>query len=405
MNGALNQIDINEAVAVAKKSQIVVLVCGTDQDTGREGKDRTDIVLPGAQQQLIQAVYQANPQTILVLVTGFSLSVVYAQDNLPAIMSAWFAGQAQGTAIADVIFGDYNPGGKLASTWYKSINDIPSKYDYDVKNNRTYMYFKGTPLYPFGYGLSYTTFNYSNIALSSTTLGLGNSVDVSADITNTGSRAGEEVTQLYINIPSTLVRPTKQLKGFSRIALQPGETKNVKFKLTYEDLQYYNEATRNFEVEGDPVNIYVGSSSQDIRLTASVNSIAGTVSSTYRQSPYIVTQAENYENKTATVALKSTSDGDLCIDSLVNNSHVVFKNMNFDAGVRSFKACYASMQSGGSISVVLDKLTEKEVGNLKITPTGNINTYMTDSCDLSAISGVRDVYLVFKGGTSVCKLN
>lgn len=383
----------------------MVLVCGTDQDTGREGKDRTDIVLPGAQQQLIQAVYQANPQTILVLVTGFSLSVVYAQDNLPAIMSAWFAGQAQGTAIADVIFGDYNPGGKLASTWYKSINDIPSKYDYDVKNNRTYMYFKGTPLYPFGYGLSYTTFNYSNIALSSTTLGLGNSVDVSADITNTGSRAGEEVTQLYINIPSTLVRPTKQLKGFSRIALQPGETKNVKFKLTYEDLQYYNEATRNFEVEGDPVNIYVGSSSQDIRLTASVNSIAGTVSSTYRQSPYIVTQAENYENKTATVALKSTSDGDLCIDSLVNNSHVVFKNMNFDAGVRSFKACYASMQSGGSISVVLDKLTEKEVGNLKITPTGNINTYMTDSCDLSAISGVRDVYLVFKGGTSVCKLN
>ncbi len=124
--------------------------------------------MPGAQEQLIQAVYRANPKTILVLVNGFSLAVNWEQDSIPAIISAWFDGQAQGNAIADVLFGDYNPGGKLSTTWFKSLSDLPPMDDYNIKNNRTYMYFKGTPLYPFGYGLSYTTFGYSNLVISST---------------------------------------------------------------------------------------------------------------------------------------------------------------------------------------------------------------------------------------------
>lgn len=405
INGAYTQADIDQAVATAKKAQIVVLACGTDMSTGGEGADRATIGLPGAQDQMIQAVYAANPKTVLVLVNSYSLAVNWEQDNLPAIMSAWFGGQAQGAAIADVLFGDYNPGGKLASTWYKSLTDLPSKSDYNIINNRTYMYFKGTPLYPFGYGLSYTTFGYANMKLSSQSLGLGNSIVVSADITNTGSKAGDEVAQLYINIPSTLVRPAKQLKGFSRVTLQPGETKNVSFTLKYEDLQYYDMTSRTFKVEGGPVNLYIGSSSQDVRLTGQISATAGTVSETYHQNPYIPVEAEDYENKSATVAIKACSEGGLCIDSLVNNSNVVYKNLNFNKGVLQFKARQATLSANGTISLALDNLTGPVIGTLNLTNTGSATTFITDSCKLSTITGVHDVYLVFKGGTSVCKLN
>jgi beta-glucosidase len=401
VNGALDQAAIDKAVNYAKQSDVAVLFCGTDVNTGSEGSDRTDITLPGSQEALIKAVYAANPKTILVLVNGFSLAVNWEQDNLPAIMSAWFDGQAQGTAIADVLFGDYNPGGKLASTWYKSISDIPSKYDYNIRNNRTYMYFKGTPLYPFGYGLSYTTFSYSNLAVSASSLSPGNSIVVTADITNSGSKAGDEVAQLYINIPSTMVRPIKQLKGFTRVTLQPGETKHVSFTLKYEDLQYYDVVSRTFKVEAGSVNLSLGSSSQDIRLNTTVNATAGTVSSTYRQNPYSQIEAEDYENKTSSVMIKSCSEGGLCIDSLLNSSNVVYKNMNFDKSALKFKARQASLMSNGSISIVMDSISGPVAGTLTLTNTGNITSFVTDSCALNEIKGVHDVYLVFKGGTAL----
>jgi len=400
INGAYTQADIDQAVATAKKAQIVVLACGTDMSTGGEGSDRSAIGLPGAQDQMIQAVYQANPHTVLVLINSFSLAVNWEQDNLPAIITAWFGGQAQGTAIADVLFGDYNPGGKLASTWYKSTTDIPVKSDYNIRNNRTYMYYKGTPLYPFGYGLSYTTFKYSNMTVSAPSLSQGNSIVVTADVTNSGLKAGDEVAQLYINMPSTMVRPMKQLKGFNRLTLQPGETKTVSFTLKYNDLQYYDVVSRTFKVEGGSVNLYVGSSSQDIRLTSTVSSAAGTVSSTYRQNPYIKIEAEDYENKTSSVMLKSCSEGGLCLDSLPDNSNVVYKNFNFDKSALKFKARQASLMNNGSISIVLDSISGPVAGTLNLTNTGSITSFVTDSCNLSEIKGVHDVYLVFKGGTA-----
>ena len=400
VNGTYAQADTDEAVAVAKKAQLVVMVCGTDMSTGGESADRSAIGLPGGQEQMIKAVYAANPKMVLVLVNGFSLAVSWEQDNLPAIITAWFGGQAQGAAIADVLFGDYNPGGKLASTWFKSTTDMPTKYDYNVRNNRTYMYYKGTPLYPFGYGLSYTTFSYSNIAVSAPSLSLGNTVTVTADITNSGTRAGDEVAQLYINTPSTLVRPIKQLKGFSRISLQPGETKTVSFKLKYEDLQYYDVVSRSFKVEAGTVNLSVGSSSQDIRLNTTISATAGTVSETYRLNPYTQVEAEDYENKTASVMLKSCSDGGLCLDSLLNNSNVVYKNFNFNKGALQFKARQASSISNGSISIVLDSLSGPVAGTLTLTNTGSISTFATDSCSLNEIKGIHDVYLVFKGGSA-----
>jgi len=229
---------------------------------------------------------------------------------------------------------------------------------------------------------------------------LGNTVTVTADVTNSGTKAGDEVAQLYINTPSTLVRPIKQLKGFSRISLQPGETKTVSFKLKYEDLQYYDVVSRSFKVEAGTVNLLVGSSSQDIRLNTTIGATAGTVSETYRQNPYTQVEAEDYENKTASVMLKSCSEGGLCLDSLLNNSNVVYKNFNFNKGALQFKARQASSISNGSISIVLDSLSGPVAGTLTLTNTGSISTFATDSCSLNEIKGIHDVYLVLKGGSA-----
>jgi beta-glucosidase len=407
VNGSITQSGIDSAVNYAKNSDVAILFCGTDIGTGGEGNDRTNINLPGSQEQLIKAVYHANPKTILVLETGFSLAINWEQDSIPAILTAWFDGQSQGTAIADILFGDYNPGGKLSTTWFKSLADLPSMDDYDIKHNRTYMYFKGTPLYPFGYGLSYTKFAYSNLKLSSKSLNPGESIVVSVDITNTGKLAGDEVVQLYIHVDSSsIIRPIKELKGFTRINLMPGATKTVNFTLKHDALEYYDIFSKTFMVENGNVDIYISSSSDDIKLDSQINVTGGIVSSTYRQNPFSIFEAENFENKSASVTIQPCIEGGLCIDSLVNNSYVVYKNFDFKSGAKQFNARLSSLNKTGRLQFVLDSLNGTIVGTLNILPTVDLKTYAVESCELTGITGVRDIYIVFKGGaSSVCKLN
>ena len=177
------------------------------------------------------------------------------------------AAQEQGTAIADVLFGDYNPAGRLTQTWPKSLDQLPRMTDYDITNDRTYMYFKGEPLYPFGYGLSYTKFEYSNVKLNSEILAKNGSIVVTADIKNVGSRDGDEVTQLYVQFPeSKVIRPIKALNGFQRVNLKAGETKTVTFTVKAQSLAWWNDNIPGWEVESGPVNILIGSSSKDIKL-------------------------------------------------------------------------------------------------------------------------------------------
>ena len=175
----------------------MVLCLGTNLKVEAEGRDRTDLNLPGDQKALLEAVYAANPKTVLVLMNAGPLAVTWAQDHVPAILEAWYPGEAGGTAIASVLFGDYNPGGHLPYTVYANLNGVPPTNDYDVSDGYTYLYFKGSPLYPFGHGLSYTKFTYNNLKLSQTTISPTAKVDISFDIENTGSRAGSDVAQLY----------------------------------------------------------------------------------------------------------------------------------------------------------------------------------------------------------------
>jgi len=270
------------AVDAAHRADHVILVCGSDQAVDREGHDREDITLPGAQHDLIKAVFKANANTVLVLSTNTSQAIVWEQEHLPAILCAQFAGQAQGTAIADVIFGQYNPGGKLATTWYASIKQLPPFHDYSIipdnrrdpsqagqASGRTYMYMKDKPLYPFGFGLSYTTFAYSNLKLNRGSLAPGSAIMLSATVTNTGAVRGDEIVQCYIQAPpSPVVRPIKQLVGFVRMSLAPGESRQVQFAIDHHDraLHYWDVAQWKFVVQPGTVQVLIGASSSDIRL-------------------------------------------------------------------------------------------------------------------------------------------
>jgi beta-glucosidase len=273
VTGKKDDTMFQEAVDAAKDADVAIVVCGINEDVCREGHDRETIELTGAQSDLIKAVYAANPKTVLVLSTINSLSVQWEQQNIPAILGAVCAGQAQGTAIAEVLFGDHNPGGKLPCTWYRSLDQLPPMHDYDITKGRTYMYFDGDPLYPFGYGLSYTSFKLDGLKIDDAALGSGQKTNVAVDVTNTGSRTGTEVVQLYITAPrSPVKRPIKQLAGFKRVELQPGEKKTVVFELPYSEqaFWYWDEKAESFVLQPGAAKILVGNSSANISFTGEV---------------------------------------------------------------------------------------------------------------------------------------
>jgi len=218
-------------------------------------------------------VYAVNPKTVVVLITSFPFAIQWTEDNIPAILHMAHNSQEEGNALADALFGDYNPAGRLVTTWPQSLDQLPPMMDYNLRDGRTYMYFKGKPLYPFGYGLSYTTFAYSNLSISAQHVGKNKDgeVAVSVDVRNTGSLDGDEVVQLYVrHVGSKVDRPLLELKGFQRVPLRAGETKTVRLPLRASALTYWDDATGNFELEKDDVELLIGSSSADLKLRKTI---------------------------------------------------------------------------------------------------------------------------------------
>jgi beta-glucosidase len=238
--------------------------CPTPSD-GKEAIDRQSLILE--QEELAQQVYAVNPHTVVVLLSSFPFAIQWTRENIPAILHMTHNSQEEGNALADVLFGDYNPAGRLVHTWPQSMDQLPPMMDYDIRHGRTYMYFKGKPLFPFGYGLSYTSFAYSRLHTSASVLRNGETLTVKVEIRNTGTRAGDEVAQMYVeHMGSTVDRPLQELRGFKRIHLQPNETKSVSLTLRAADLTYWNAADHKFLLEKEKVKIAIGSSSADIRL-------------------------------------------------------------------------------------------------------------------------------------------
>ena len=285
----------NTAVKAAQTSDVAVVVVGNDPtcgpdmahdwhnsadgggtlpctvaSDGREGRDREVITL--AQEQLIKQVYAVNPKMVVMLVSSFPFAINWTQANVPAILHMAHSSQDEGTALAKVLFGEYNPGGRLVTTWPKSLEQLPPMMDYDIRHGRTYMYFKGEPLYPFGYGLSYTTFRYANLKASSARVAKDGAITVSVDVTNTGSRTGDEVVQLYVkHLGSRVARPVEELKGFERVTLKPNETRTVEIPLKASALAYWDEKQGGFRVEAEPVKLMIGRSAKETELSTRVS--------------------------------------------------------------------------------------------------------------------------------------
>lgn len=250
-----------DAEKIVGNSDMVVAVMGINKSIEREGQDRESIELPADQQEFLKEIYKVNPNIVLVLVAGSSLAINWEDGHIPAIVDAWYAGEQGGTAVAEVLFGDYNPGGRLPLTFYKSLADLPAFDDYDITNNRTYRYFDGEVLYPFGYGLSYTKFKYSDMDVKDA----GDYLEVSFSLKNIGKYDGDEVAQVYVNLPEYGgLAPKRELKGFQRVALKKGESKRVTIPLDKKQLRYWSvEDSKFITPEGDYI-ISVGGSSKNL---------------------------------------------------------------------------------------------------------------------------------------------
>ena len=241
---SLSTKGFEEARSAAQSADVVIFVGGLSQMVeGEEGQregsedgkpsqgDRSELILPGVQEELLQLLYNTGKPVVLVLLNGSAVAVQWANVHLPAILEAWYPGEEGGTAVADVLFGDYNPAGRLPVTFYHMVEDLPPFEDYDMEG-RTYRYFRGVALYSFGHGLSYTRFAYQNLNLSASTLSVGEGLTAQVEVTNTGQRAGDEVVQCYVSdLEASVPVPVRQLVGFKRIHLQPGETQTVSIEI------------------------------------------------------------------------------------------------------------------------------------------------------------------------------
>jgi len=258
---------ILEAAEIARKADIAIVFAGTDRTVERESLDRVDLALPGAQEELLKAVCKANSRTVLVVINAGPLAIPWAKQHVPATLEAWYGGEAGANAVGDVLFGDYNPGGRMPLTVYESLDHLPPQTEYDISKGFTYMHFTGKPLFPFGHGLSYTSFAYRSLRIAPQKITADGRLTVSLDLKNTGKCEGDEVVQLYVrDLVSSVNRPIKQLLGFKRIHLKPGETTQVSFHLDAGDLSFYDVDKKQFVVEPGVFEACVGSSSEDIRL-------------------------------------------------------------------------------------------------------------------------------------------
>jgi len=273
---------LKEAVKLAKESDVVVLIAGLNQEWESEGFDRVDMKLPGEQNKLIRQVLKANKNTVIVLNAGSPVEMPWI-DRAPAVLQLWYNSQEQGNALADVLFGDVNPSGKLPTTFPVRLEDNPAYTNFPGENGKVrygegifvgYRYYdkkKIAPLFPFGHGLSYTSFQYSNLQVSAEKISSAGTVTIQADVTNTGSLTGKEIVQLYVHdVQASFARPEKELKAFTKVELQPGQTKTVSFTLDREAFWYFETAINTWNVEPGDFEILVGASSRDIRLSKTI---------------------------------------------------------------------------------------------------------------------------------------
>ena len=272
VNNTINTSEINKALQIAKNADVVVMVLGEHGFQSGEARSRTEIDLPGKQQELLEKVYEVNKNIVLVLNNGRPLAIEWADKNIPAIVEAWQLGTQTGNAVAEVLYGDYNPSGKLPMTFPRNLGQVPIYYNYkstgrpNPENNVFWSHYidsENSPLYPFGYGLSYTTFKYSDFKVHNKKASVNEDIKISVKVSNTGNYDGKEVVQLYIrDLFGSITRPVKELKGFELIELKKGESKVIDFTLTKNELGFFNNQGEYIIEPGD-FEVFVGGNSAE----------------------------------------------------------------------------------------------------------------------------------------------
>jgi beta-glucosidase len=383
-----------DAVAAAKSADTAVVVVGSMPFiNGREDHDRTTMALAAGQEQLIKTVLKANPNTVVVLETSYPETINWEQDNAPAILWTTHAGQETGHAIADVLFGDYNPSGRLTQTWYRSDDALPSILDYDIiKADRTYLYYRGPVLYPFGYGLSYTRFRYSDLRVDHTTVGPSDTLHVTVRVTNTGGLAGDDVVQLYSHQRTSRDKlPVEQLQAFQQVHLAAGQSRDVTLTLPVSALRHWDVTRDRWVVETSVYDLMVGPSSRNLPLSAPV-SVNGTVIPPRDLSQ--PTRAEDFDDYAGVQLVDESKTQGTSVGSTASGQWVKYADAAL-ANPGTFTAQVAKATTGtATVQVRLDSPSGRLLGTATVPSTGDVYSYATVTAPLAAATGRHSVYLV-----------
>lgn len=383
---------VDAAVEASADADAAVVVVGSQPFVyGREIHDRETLALGGSQQKLVEAVTRANPNTVVVLETSYPTTMDVDADT---VLWTTHAGSETGNAVAAALFGETNPGGRLTQTWYDGTEDLPSILDYDIINSgMTYMYYDGTPLYPFGHGLSYTTFEYSNLRTNGKAAGGNGRIRVSVDVTNTGERAGDEVVQLYTSQQTSRTTvPERLLRDFERVSLEPGETTTVRFELRVPDLARWDVTRETWVVERSDYDLLVGASSADIRQSTTLRVNGETIPPRDLSE---TTRAENFDGYSGIELVDESPEQGTAVEG-GDGAWLEFADADLGRRPHEFTARVANAGADdGTIEVRLDSPSGPLAGRVTVGSTGDVYSYATVSTSLAEAHGRRDVYLVF----------
>ncbi|MFI9816359.1 glycoside hydrolase family 3 protein [Saccharothrix variisporea] len=389
---------IGEARAAAAAADVAVVVLGNHPlINGRETEDRTGITLPETQEALLRAVAEERPETALVVMSSYPYAVDWAQDHLPAVVWTSHGGQESGRALAAVLHGDADPSGRLPQTWYRADDTLPDPLDYDiVKAGWTYQYHRAAPLYPFGHGLSYTDFAYDDLRLSTAEVGADGRVEVSVTVTNTGTRSGSEVVQLYVRaLNPRYEAPRLRLVDFRKLVLAPGEGRALEFDLPVERLAHWDVATGAFAVDPGAYEIVAARSAEDVRLTAGLT-VTGPEPAPRRVVDHRTSAVDfdDYANVTLVDATREAGDA-VAPTAPPHPATLLFRAVDLTGAVR-VEAEVA--RDGGGEARLEFRLADRSLAVLDVPTTGNLYQWTTVAADLAeAVSGVHDLWLTLHG--------
>jgi beta-glucosidase len=398
---------IDSAVQAAKGAGAAVVVVGSMPFiNGREDHDRTDMNLADSQEALVEAVTKANPHTVVVIEDSYPTTINWEQQNDPAILWTTHAGQETGHALADVLFGDYDPSGHLTQTWPRSQSEVANILDYDIiKSGQTYLYSSQPALYPFGYGLSYTSFRSSQLRLSKPAMPGTGQVTATVDVTNTGSRSGRDVVQLYAHQERSRVKqPLKKLIGFANVDLAPGQTKPVQFQVKASDLAFWDVTRNRWVVERSPFDLMAGRSSADTPAHATLQ-VNGDVIPPRNLAA--ATPAENFDDYSGAQLVDQSKASGTAIGATAAGQWIKFAGSDLRGNPATFTAQVARASAGpAQIQIRLDNpATGPVIGTATVPSTGGVYNYTSTSATLTGAHGIHDVYLVFTGDLRIASFS